>query len=158
LGNENTNECSQKSSIYRGFKSDGEQFDNGRPRNSSKYLRHENTEKTELLGNENNEVTAGKKLDQELREIVAKLTEALENYKPGLAADLLYDSFWHYFCDVAIEQAKKGLLSPTRLAGGLEVYLKLWQPIVPFVTEAAWQELGETALLAASGWPETAES
>jgi valyl-tRNA synthetase len=100
---------------------------------------------------------ATERFNRELGKIGQQVTEALENYKPGLAADLLYDSFWHFFCDVAIEEAKKGLLSPTLLAQGLKTYLQLWQPIVPFVTEAAWGELGEPTLLAGDGWPRATE-
>ncbi|MBQ6438335.1 class I tRNA ligase family protein [bacterium] len=82
----------------------------------------------------------------------------MANYKPGLAADRLYDSFWHYFCDEAIEKCKAGQLSSTLLAAGLETYLKLWQPFMPFVTQAIWQELGKAVengeqFLAGCDWP-----
>jgi valyl-tRNA synthetase len=89
-----------------------------------------------------------------------EVTEALEKYKPGLAADLVYDSFWHYFCDEAIEKCKAGEISLAKLTWGLKVYLRLLHPFVPFVTEQIWQELGKmendenTALLIRAGWPE----
>ncbi len=81
------------------------------------------------------------KLAQELKEVTAVVSKALDDYRPGLAADSLYDSFWHYFCDKAIEEGKKGLLSPTLLKEALKTYLKLWAPFLPFVSEAIWQEL-----------------
>ena len=90
--------------------------------------------------------------------LITEVTTGLENYRLGYITDQLYDSFWHYFCDQAIEACKHGELSPTLLLAGLKVYLKLWHPVVPLVTEAIWQELGKATtnqetLLALSSWP-----
>ena len=94
---------------------------------------------------------------EQITNIIKEVSDCLDNYKIGLAADKLYDSFWHYFCDQAIEECKQGRLSPALLKKGLIVYLKLWQPFVPFVTEQIWQEIGKIVddekLLAKTDWP-----
>ncbi len=102
-----------------------------------------------------------RQLDQEfaekMQQIINEITQALNDYKPGLAADLLYDYFWHFFCDQAIENCKEGQLSSTLLEKGLLVFLKLWQPFIPYVTEQIWQEFAKITtnekLLANSAWP-----
>lgn len=102
-----------------------------------------------------------RQLDQEfaekMQQIINEVTQTLNDYKPGLAADLLYDYFWHFFCDQAIENCKEGQLSSTLLEKGLLVFLKLWQPFIPYVTEQIWQEFAKITtnekLLANSAWP-----
>lgn len=107
------------------------------------------------------------KADQEfaakLDQVIAAVTQQLTDLKIGLAAETLYNEFWHWYCDQAIEQAKNGQLSPALLRQGLKTFLKLLHPFVPFVTEAVWQELkasdgfeftpDETKLLIVSRWP-----
>ncbi len=94
-----------------------------------------------------------------MNQIVSEITQALETYKIGLAADLLYDKFWHFYCDQAIEDCKKGQLSPTLLIDGLKIFLKLWHPFMPFVTEQIWQEISKIEtneneeILAVAAWP-----
>jgi valyl-tRNA synthetase len=98
-----------------------------------------------------------------LNEIVTAITQQLNDLKIGLAAETLYNEFWHWYCDQAIEQAKNGQLSPTLLRQGLKTFLKLFHPFAPFVTEAIWQELlltdgwdlaeDEVKLLIVSRWP-----
>ncbi len=115
-----------------------------------------------MLAREKKEVTGSEQtnelIQQKVAEITKQVTDCLNDYKPGLAADLLYDSFWHYFCDEAIEACKKETLSPTLLREALLVYLKLWHPFIPFVTEQIWQEFGimenDERLLALTSWPD----
>lgn len=89
--------------------------------------------------------------------IINEVTQALCDYKVGLAADLLYDYFWHFFCDQAIEDCKKGELSPVLLQEGLFAFLKLWHPFLPYVTEQIWQEFAtistDEKVLALAAWP-----
>ena len=100
-----------------------------------------------------------KKLDlefqQKLKTVVKNVTKQLEDMKPGLAAEIVYNQFWHWFCDECIENAKKGKIGKKSLVGGLRVFLKLFHPFVPFVTEAVWQELPKTKekLLITANWP-----
>jgi valyl-tRNA synthetase len=92
---------------------------------------------------------------KELKEIVREVTKQLDEMKPGLAAETVYNRFWHWFCDESIEKAKKGRISYPVLMEGLRTFLKILHPFVPFVTEAVWQELPETdeKLLISAKWP-----
>jgi valyl-tRNA synthetase len=96
--------------------------------------------------------------------IVTEVTAALESYKPGMAVDLLYDYFWHYFCDEIIEKSKTGAIGKETLLEGLRTFLRLLHPVVPFVTEQIWQELDKMEddgkqntqkLLIRESWPGT---
>lgn len=95
---------------------------------------------------------------EKLTKIVAEVTTNLKDRKLGLAADMLYDSFWHWFCDECIEQQKRGELSLEVLTEGLHTFLKLLHPFMPFVTEKIWQEVApktpdSPTLLITSAWP-----
>ncbi|HEX7017922.1 MAG TPA: valine--tRNA ligase [Patescibacteria group bacterium] len=92
--------------------------------------------------------------------LVDTITQQLNDYKIGLAAETVYNEFWHWFCDECIEQNKAGELSDEQLLQGLLTFLKLLHPFVPFVTEAVWQELRQQGvisqdekLLILSSWP-----
>lgn len=87
-------------------------------------------------------------------EFPRKITNLLNKYKIGLAAEELYNDFWHRFCDIEIERAKKGEVSSKQLKSALNILLKLLHPFSPFVTEAVWKELGNSDLLITSSWPE----
>jgi len=91
-----------------------------------------------------------------MKVIVHEVTKNLDKYKLSLAAEVLYSEFWHWFCDECIEQAKKGEISAEELKWGLETFLKLLHPFMPFVTEKIWS-LGFTRdkgdLLITSPWP-----
>lgn len=113
-----------------------------------------------LLMENEKQTTDGEK-DEEFKkkmaQIVKETTQMLNDYKIGMAADYLYDEFWHFFCDVAIEESKQGLLSPALLKQGLLTFLKLWHPFIPYVTEQIWQEFvkieGDEKVLALQRWP-----
>jgi len=96
------------------------------------------------------------KFRKTLRKVGQKVTKQLDDLKPGLAAETVYNEFWHWFCDKCIEESKKGKISQAALMEGLRVFLKLLHPFVPFVTETVWQELPETEekLLIKAKWPE----
>jgi valyl-tRNA synthetase len=76
-----------------------------------------------------------------LDKLADNVTSQLKKFKIGLAAETLYKEFWHWFCDECIERNKKKEISDKSLLEGLIVFLKLFHPFVPFVTEAVYQEL-----------------
>lgn len=88
-----------------------------------------------------------------LNTIVLETTTSLEKYDLGIASEKVYSEFWHWYCDKCIEANKKGELSDTALKNGLEIFIKLLHPFMPFVTESIWQELGHTDLLISASWP-----
>nr|MBP7768574.1 class I tRNA ligase family protein [Candidatus Woesebacteria bacterium] len=95
---------------------------------------------------------------KKLEDIITAVTEHMQTRRIGLAADVLYNEFWHWFCDECIEKQKKGELSLSVLEFGCETFLKLLHPFMPFVTEKIWQEIesnndNSPSLLITSAWP-----
>ena len=91
--------------------------------------------------------------DKFMAETISLSTKYIDNFKLNNAAETLYKRFWNNFCDIRIEDSKKGKLNRDDLMRGLLVYLKLLHPFMPFVTEAVWRELGNDTLLIVSKWP-----
>ncbi|NCN24112.1 MAG: valine--tRNA ligase [Candidatus Pacebacteria bacterium CG10_big_fil_rev_8_21_14_0_10_42_12] len=92
---------------------------------------------------------------EKMKSIVTEITGNLDTRNIGLAADSLYNHFWHWYCDDCIEQVKSGQLSRKTAQEILETFLKLLHPFMPFVTEACWQNLkgNSDTLLIAETWP-----
>ncbi len=101
----------------------------------------------------------------DLQKTVNKVTKCFKTDQYGLATDLLYDFFWHRFCDQYLENAKDLVQnsssyeeSASTLRQCLTSLLKLFHPFMPFVTETIWQELVQNKmvkepLLMTSAWP-----
>lgn len=110
------------------------------------------------LMKEKDEKSAGN-MNQEFKEklnsIVVEVTKQIDKLQLGLAADTVYNEFWHWFCDECIERGKQGEISVEVLEEGLETFLKLLHPFMPFVTEAIWsQELKlDKGMLIQAEWP-----
>lgn len=75
-----------------------------------------------------------------------------ESFKFGLLSSELYDSFWHYYCDIFIERVKESLKNKdadvklTKIAVivllyGLVTYLRMLHPYIPFITEEIFQHI-----------------
>ena len=99
---------------------------------------------------------------------IAAVTASLGAYRFDEASRALYEFVWNSFCDWYVEMAKVRLNGPDpverrRVQGVLvhvlEGILRLLHPMVPYVTEALWQELPHTgeALIVAL-WPQADES
>lgn len=102
-----------------------------------------------------------------LQKVIKSITEKIEKYDIGLAADDIYDFIWSDFCDWYIEIVKPVLYSDDVeektntvkvLLYVLENILKLLHPFMPYITEEIWQALPnrEEALIV-SKWPEYKE-
>lgn len=105
---------------------------------------------------------ADKNILKQLKIITKIITTDLDNFKFGQAASALYDFFWHEFCDVYIETAKKQLIDEktknnTRkiLLYVLATSLKLLHPFMPFITEEIWSKLpiAGKKMLMVERWP-----
>lgn len=95
--------------------------------------------------------------------VAAEVTENMEKYELGIAAQKVYDFIWDDYCDWYIE------LTKTRLQGDNEESktgaervlcwvlietLKLLHPFMPFITEEIWQALPhEGDFLISAEWP-----
>ena len=104
---------------------------------------------------------------------VEQATRSLEQYAFHETALLLYDFFWHDFCDWYLEAIKQRLYDETDVASAdharrtallvLEQTLRLFHPFMPFITEEIWQHLrpylddrdAEPAGIVVAPWPET---
>ena len=97
-----------------------------------------------------------------------RVTAEIEAYRFNEAAGALYQFAWGTFCDWYLEAIKPVLLGPdgaekdeTRAAAAwvLDTLLALLHPIMPFLTEELWQELGSRGqralghLAVARAWP-----
>ncbi|MEE0839547.1 MAG: valine--tRNA ligase [Acutalibacteraceae bacterium] len=95
--------------------------------------------------------------------LVKEVTENIDKYELGLAAQKLYDFIWDVFCDWYIEICKARLNGENKEyadnARSVLVYvfsntLKLLHPFMPYITEEIWQSLphsGESIMI--STWP-----
>ena len=89
-----------------------------------------------------------KRILKKLKETIEKVSQDMENYKFGQAANIIYNFFWHEFCDKYIEQSKTQLQekklqknTTTILLFVLINSLKLLHPFMPFITEEIYQKL-----------------
>ena len=94
-----------------------------------------------------------------------KLDGALAAYRFNDAAGALYQFTWGTFCDWYVEFSKPVLNGPdggpkeeTRATAAwvLDQLLHMLHPIMPFITEELWEEMGEgrASSLIAATWPE----
>jgi valyl-tRNA synthetase len=95
-------------------------------------------------------------------ELSKNITNKMNKFSLGLAADELYQEFWHDFCDVYIEEIKPKLYTKDKEGNEinysdeaqkemksakltmyylLKRYLIMLHPFIPFITEAIWQEM-----------------
>jgi len=88
------------------------------------------------------------------QEVIDLTHKHLKNYRFDLAAQALYEFSWHEFCDWYVELCKPTLFkddvdesikqnSRRVLLEVLENLLKLLHPIIPFLTEEAWQPIAK---------------
>ena len=95
--------------------------------------------------------------------LVKDVTDNIEKYEIGVAADKLYSFIWEEFCDWYIEMVKPRLYSEDNttkaaalytLKTVLEISLKLLHPYMPFVTEEIYCTLNEDAdTIMTKQWP-----
>jgi valyl-tRNA synthetase len=96
-------------------------------------------------------------------DIAELVTRLFEDYQFSEGARALHDFLWSEFCDWYIEIAKIRMRGADRrsrltalsvLYAVLDTSLRLLHPIMPFVTEAIWQNMpGKDRALMISAWP-----
>lgn len=100
-----------------------------------------------------------------LARLSESVTKGIEEYRFGDVARDLHQFFWSEFCDWYIELSKAALKEEgdVRIAAQrnlifvLDQALRLLHPAMPFVTEAIWEQLPESAgcpALMVAAWPE----
>jgi valyl-tRNA synthetase len=121
--------------------------------NASRFvLAHEQSQRA---GEQESKNKDDKWILEETAKTVAAVTEDLEKYRLGQAAEKLYDFFWHTFCDRYIEMTKnRRHEAQSTLIYVLETSLKLLHPFMPFITEEIWGKLpNQDKPLIISPWP-----
>jgi len=95
---------------------------------------------------------------EELDKTIKSVTYNIKSYHFGQAAEIIYEFFWHKFCDVYIEKTKerRDEAQPI-LIHVLSESLKLLHPFMPFITEEIWnlipnEEIDKKSLIV-SKWP-----
>jgi valyl-tRNA synthetase len=96
--------------------------------------------------------------------LVHNVTEALQSYRLGDAAQSLYEFLWHEYCDWYLELAKMRIYDQDVIGKRtaqyvawqiLEGTLRLLHPIMPFITEEIWQHLPHNGgSIMVAHWPE----
>ena len=85
-----------------------------------------------------------------LQTIIADVTRLFERFEFGEAGRILYSFIWDDYCDWYIEMTKEQLqdkeaantTTKSILVFVLDQFLRLLHPIMPFVTEEIWQQIG----------------
>jgi valyl-tRNA synthetase len=85
-----------------------------------------------------------KKLDQTINNV----TKNIDAFRFGQAANIIYEFFWHEFCDYYLEESKKQLQDKKLKENTQKILfhtliqsLKLLHPFMPFITEKIYQHL-----------------
>lgn len=93
---------------------------------------------------------------EEINKTVKAVTDDIDHYRFGHAAEVIYEFFWHEFCDKFIESTK----SRREEAQPVLVYvlaksMQLLHPFMPFITEEVWSRLPkeDNSPILVSEWP-----
>lgn len=107
---------------------------------------------------------ADKWIISEANNLAKEVTENIDKFELGIAAQKVYDFMWNEFCDWYIELVKPAMYGDDEKAKGvtfnvlynvLTVGLKLLHPVMPYITEEIYQHLGgECKSISISKWPE----
>ena len=99
-----------------------------------------------------------------LNSLIPDVTDNMDKYELGVAAQKIYDFIWDDYCDWYIELTKTRLQGEDEdskvraqqvLCHVLTQMLKLLHPFMPFITEEIWQALPhEGDFLMLSDWPQ----
>ena len=95
-------------------------------------------------------------IQSQLQNTVAEVTRAIDGYRFDLASQAIYDFIWNEYCDWYIELSKTVLNDDTAsaeakrgtrhtLVNTLEGMLRLAHPLMPYITEAIWQQTAPQA-------------
>ncbi|WP_457643975.1 valine--tRNA ligase [Persephonella sp.] len=85
-----------------------------------------------------------------LQETIKSAEKAINEYRYNDYANMLYDFFWHEYCDWYLEFSKERIYKGSdeekaaalsTLIYVLDKSMKLLHPVMPFITEEIWQKL-----------------
>ncbi len=136
--------------------------------NASRFIQMNLPEENIDLNNKPENLTdADKWILSKVNTLTKDVTENLDKYELGIAADKIYNFIWEEFCDWYIEMVKPRLYNDSddtkqaalwTLKKVLIDSLKLLHPYMPFVTEEIFCTLqDEEESIMISNWPEYTE-
>ena len=136
--------------------------------NASRFIQMNLPEENIDLNNKPENLTdADKWILSKVNTLAKDVTENLDKYELGIAADKIYNFIWEEFCDWYIEMVKPRLYNDSddtkeaalwTLKKVLIDSLKLLHPYMPFVTEEIFCTLqDEEESIMISNWPEYTE-
>ncbi|MBX3458262.1 MAG: valine--tRNA ligase [Candidatus Paracaedibacteraceae bacterium] len=99
----------------------------------------------------------------EVAELASRVYKSIETYRFDDAANDLYRFLWGTFCDFYLEFLKPifanvddaDALAEARTTASwvLGEFLRIANPIMPFITEKLWEDFGDGKMLLESEWP-----
>ncbi|WP_123054388.1 valine--tRNA ligase [Clostridium sp. JN-1] len=114
-----------------------------------------------------NYTEADKWILSRMNKVVKEVTDNIEKFELGIAAQKIYDFIWGEFCDWYIELVKPVMYGDNQEAKGvafnvlnevLTTSLQLLHPIMPFITEEIYTHLNtKYESITISKWPEYRE-
>ncbi|WP_018952939.1 valine--tRNA ligase [Thioalkalivibrio sulfidiphilus] len=124
--------------------------------NAARYVLMNTEGQDTGLGNEPVELSlADRWIQSRLQGAIAQVRGHLDQYRFDLAAQALYEFTWHDYCDWYLELSKPVLTGDSSAAQQrgtrqtlvrvLDALLRLMHPIMPFITEAIWRQVGPLA-------------
>ena len=115
--------------------------------NAARYI-------SEKVGDPVTEGEEDKNFMAKLSVVIREVTKLLDQMKVGLASEVVYNAFWHWYCDEGIELNKQKKLSDSVLKDGYQKMLIILHPFVPFVSETIWREIfPQEGMLISTPWP-----
>ncbi len=137
--------------------------------NASRYCEMNECHPVEGFDPASCRLTVNKWIVGKTLEAAAKVSEAIEAYRFNDAANASYQFAWGTFCDWYLEFSKpilngddEAAKAETRAtaAWALDQVLHILHPMMPYVTEELWEQLGETrpGLLMLQQWPQDDDS
>jgi len=113
----------------------------------------------EMDSNDIKKIKKDKKISGAFEKTVKSVNKSLDNFQFGQAAHVIYDFFWHDFCDIFIEESKGKNNEETKknLLLALLNSLKILHPFIPFITEEIYQNLpikNKKECLMVEDWPQ----
>jgi valyl-tRNA synthetase len=124
--------------------------------NAARYVLMNTEGQDTGLGSEPVELSlADRWIESRLQAAISQVRSQMDNYRFDLAAQTLYDFTWHDYCDWYLELSKPVLTGESSEAARrgtrrtlvrvLDTLLRLMHPVMPFITEAIWLQVGPLA-------------
>jgi valyl-tRNA synthetase len=124
--------------------------------NAARYVLMNTQDQDTGLGKDPVELSlADRWIQSRLQGVTQQVRGHLDHYRFDLAAQALYEFTWHDYCDWYLELSKPVLTGDSTEAAQrgtrqtlvrvLDSLLRLMHPIMPFITEAVWRQVGPLA-------------